>query len=557
MASPLVSIGTLPAPPHDVVAAGGLSSSSHPWASAAGADMLVKGGNAVDAAVASAFTLAVCEPAFSHLGGDGAMLVHLSDPGETVAVEFSACAPGAAGAGTVAADGRPAGLAVAIPGAVCGWVAAHRRWGQLPLTTVARPALQACDGVPLSRAMAAGIAAARERLAAQPAAAAVFLRPDGSPRAEGDTIDQPMLAAAIDRVASDGYEAMYDGPLGRDLVAHVRAHGGVLTMDDLRRYPERLLWVRTPDAVSFAGHVVEGAAPAASAFLLHLLRLLDGIGIGAFEPLSVERLHLLAEATKLAVADHGLHAGDHTHVNVPLAGLLDARYAAERRLLIRPEIAGFPRPGDPWRFQQEPPDPHRFTAGDEAGSGGGGVGSHHSHVDRWGNAVAMTQSLGHAFGSGLFVPRWGVLLNDAMRLFDPRPGRAASVRPYQRPRMPWPTIVRGDGGALMALGASSGPAGPTAITQVLLNVLDDGLGLRQAVGLPRIHWNGEALEVEDDLPAATMEALAKRGHRLHVRPARSPSFGAVQVVWRDPETGLCRGAADPRREGAVVAASMS
>ena len=284
---------------------------------------------------------------------------------------------------------------------------------------------------------------------------------------------------------------------------------------------------------------------------------------------------------KLAFADRLQYLGDPEFVNVPIKGLLAKSYAAERRALIRFDRAnrvadlaepgsvgsyvspGAIGPGNPWAHQEEAPDPGKFSHGGSPGEGPLFLApdqshtTHHSHVDRWGNFVSLTQSLGDGFGSAMVVPGYGFFLNNAMKLFDPRPGRSNSVAPHKRPATaPCPTLVLRDGRPVMALGSPSGTRIINAIAQTIINVVDHDLGLQHAVNLPRIHWSGDEFEVEQDVPGAAQEHLRALGHELQLRNARSPWFGSVQVVARDPDTGLCHGAADPRRQGAVAGATL-
>ncbi|MDQ7841891.1 MAG: gamma-glutamyltransferase [bacterium] len=557
-------------PANDALSAGGFCSSSHPWATAAGVEMLARGGNATDAAIATAFALAVCEPAMSHLGGQGNMLVHMAGEGETVGIDFYACAPGAARAGMYRWIEHPTqgdyrfltegdlnttgGLSVCIPGAVWGWAYAHRRWGSIPLGTVLEPSITyARGGVPLARRMSGLVAENRDRLARYPASAAIFLRPDGSPRTEGEAVVQPELAQTLERIATSGIEEFYSGEIARAIVDCVRSDGGVLSEEDLALYPEKLFRVLPPDAVSFRGYTVQCTPPQSSALLLHLLCLLDGFDFRTCDPLSPEKLHLLIEAMKLAFAERAVHIGDHAFVNVPIGGLFNPAYAAERRRSIDPQRAQFPGPGNPWAYQAEQPDPASLTGVMPSSAGHASCTTHHSHVDRWGNFVSISQSLGDAFGSAMVVPGRGFFLNNAMKLFDPRPGtRVAAIAPYKRPLMPCPTLVLRDGAPVMALGSPSGTRIPNAIAQVLVSVLDHGTSLQAAVDAPRVHWSGYELEAESDLPDAAKAGLSRLGHEVQYRSAKSPWFGAVQVVTRDPKTGLCQGAADPRRQGAAA-----
>lgn len=558
-----------------LVSRDGVCSSSHPWATAAGIEMLLRGGNAVDAAVATGFALAVCEPAWSHLGGQGVMLVYVAGERKTVALDFYACAPGAARPGMFRwiesptqgdyrfwTDGdlnTTGGLSVCVPGTVCGWLYAHARWGRLPRRTILEPATTfARDGMVLTGRLAMAIAEHRQRLARSIAAAAVFLHADGTPRAEGEVVKQSDLARTLALIADGGSEAFYAGQIAEATAACVREDGGVLTRDDLARYPEALFRTLEPDEVSFRRHTVQCAPPQSSALLLHLLALLDGIALRQHAPLAPEKLHLLIEAMKLAFAERSLHIGDDAFVNVPLAGLLNPAYAEARRRLIDPGHAGHPGPGNPWAFQAAPPDPEKLTAELSSAVAEDVCTTHHVHVDRWGNMVSMTQSLGDQFGSALMVPGYGFFLNNAMKLFDPRPGRrGASIAPYKRPMAPWPALVLRDRVAVMALGSPSGTRIPNAITQVLINMLDHKMPPEAAVDFPRMHWSGHELEAEDDVPQDTKDGLARLGHRVEYRSRRSPWFGAVQVVMRDPETGECRGAADPRRQGAAAGVTMT
>jgi gamma-glutamyltranspeptidase / glutathione hydrolase len=396
------------------------------------------------------------------------------------------------------------------------------------------------------------------RLAPFPESSAAFLRPDGSARQEGELLVQPGLADTIELIGREGYEPFYTGELAAAIVEHVRKLGGVLSREDLARYPGDLLWTREPDWVDFKGHRIAGATPSSSALLMNLLAILDELDFTGLSPLSPEQLHLLVESMKLAFAERALHIGDHTQVNVPLAGLLSPDYARARRALIDPDRASFPGPGNPWPYQAELPSPDKLLPGTPTTPGAIVGTTHHSHVDRWGNFVSLSQSLGDAFGSCVTVPEHGIVLNNAMKLFDPRPGSSpAGIQAYRRPMAPWPTLVLRGETAVMALGSPSGTRIPNALAQVLVNVVEHGMGLQDAVGLPRVHWSGDELEAESDLPEKTKAGLAARGHDVEYRSPRSPWFGAVQVVARDPETGLCSGAADPRRAGAAAGVSFA
>jgi len=582
---------------HDVVSSGGLSSSSHPLATAAGVEMLLRGGNAVDAALATAFALVVCEPAMSHLGGQGNALVHMAGEGKTVAVDFYATAPAAAHADLyewvpsptqggyrfwTRGDANTTGaLAVAVPGNVAGWLYLHRRWATLPLEVILEPAIRlARRGVPLNGRMPAFVVENRDRLARFSPAADLLLRADGSPRQAGEVIIQEELAGTLELIASGGMEVFYQGEIAEAIVRTVKGAGGILTLEDLAAYPAERFRVLAPENIEYRDYTIQATPPSSSVVLLNLLNILEGFPLNRYDPLSGEKLHLLCEAMKLAFADRLAYAGDPEFVPVPVRGLLAKNYAAERRKLINLEKPGpIPvPPGNPWPYEgqtsmaeggidsgrrqhegsRDGAEPDTLSPeGKRLNYTGESHTTHHSHVDRWGNFVSLTQSLGDAFGSAMMVPGYGFFLNNAMKLFDPRPGHHNSIAAHKRPATaPCPSMVLREGRAVMALGSPSGTRIINAIAQTLIHVLDHGLGLQQAVNLPRIHWSGDEFELEGDVPEKAQNLLRAFGHELVLRNSCSPWFGAVQAVARDPVTGLCHGAADPRRQGAVAGATI-
>lgn len=558
---------------HDVVGPSGLSSSSHPLASAAGAQMLLRGGNAVDAALATAFALVVCEPAMSHLGGQGNMLIQLAGDEEATGIDGYPTAPGAARPDMFewlasATQGgyrfwtkgdlnTTGALSVAVPGNLAAWLYAQRRWATLPLRTLVAPAIAyAREGVPMTWRMARFTEEARDRLARFTASAALFLRPDGSPLQEGDIVVQADLARTLELIVDGGEDVFYRGEVGRALVAYVQAEGGILSAEDLERYPRAQLRVLKPQTAPFRGYEVVVSPPSSSATLLPLLRLLDGFDLARYEPLATTKLHLLAECMKRAFADRVPYTGDHDFLDMPLEGLLSASYADARRAGIDPARATFPGPGDPWAHQARPPASATASRGhvDHPAA----CTTHHVHADRWGGLVSWTQTQGDAFGSAMVVPGYGFLLNNAMKLFDPRPGGSNSIAPGKRPgTAPCPTLLRRDGRPVLALGSPSGTRIINAIAQTLVNLLDHRMCLQAAVDLPRIHWSGDEFEVEGDLPAEALDGLRTLGHTLEVRSPLSPWFGAVQVVAWEPALGVAHGAADPRRQGAVAGVASS
>ena len=557
----------------DVIASAGMTSSSHPLATAAGLEMLARGGNAVDAALATALALVVVEPAMSHLGGQCNAIVHIAAEGRSVAIDGYPTAPAAAredmyewvpsptqgGYRFWTKDDRntTGALSVAVPGFVAALLYAHERWATLPLTSIAAPAIRhARGGTRVARRLASHIAEGRERLARFPATAALWLHADGTPLAEGDVVVQDDLARTVERLARDGH-SFSRGELATAIAAFLGEQGGVLARGDLERYADEDLRVIEPERAGYRGFTVEATPLSSSAVLLPILRLLEGFDLSDHGPLDADKLHVLIECMKLGFADRLAHVGDPAFVDVPIAGLLSDGYVSSRRATIRADHAGAPGPGNPWAYdgghgRRAIADLTTASTAAERSA----CTTHHSHVDRHGNFVSWTQSQGDAFGSAMVVPGYGFFLNNAMKLFDPRPGRPHSIAPRKRPATaPCPTLLLLDGRPVLALGSPSGTRIISAVAQVIADVVDRGMGLQAAIDLPRLHWSGDELEIESDLPAATQAALEARGHVLERRSPRSPWFGAVQAVARDTATGVFRGAADPRRDGAAAGLS--
>lgn len=532
-------------------------------AAEAGAAVLARGGNAADAAVACALALAVTWPPAGNLGGGGLALVREPD-GQASLVDFRETAPAAVDAGLfLGPDGAydPA-LAtdpyrtVGVPGSPAGLALLHARHGALPWAEVVEPARRlAAEGFPVDASLAAWLAAFADELAALPSSAAVFLGPDGSPPAAGERLVQPDLAATLARLADEGPDGFYRGPVGDALVAALAAGGGLLGADDLAGYEpvlRRPLRLRHGDAVVLAA----GPPSSGGVALGQLLGLLERWDAAAAPLLSADELHLFAEAGRRAFADRATWLGDPDFSDVPVERLLsDDHLDALAADLDRRHAGDSADHGPP--LSEPPPDrPHT---------------THLSVVDREGRAVSLTTTLEQAFGSKLVAAGTGVLLNDQLRDFNRIPGRTLAAghigtgpnlpAPGKRPLTSMtPVIVERDGHLALVTGSPGGRTIISTVARVLLAHLDRDLPLDEAVGLPRVHhgwWPDQLAAEPGGLDPAVRAALRERGHRVvEGDPEAAPlhgTQGCANSVAVDPDSGLRTAVGDPRRHGWTAA----
>jgi gamma-glutamyltranspeptidase/glutathione hydrolase len=516
-----------------------------------GRDVLERGGNAVDAAVATGFALAVTYPRAGNIGGGGFMVIHLAEGRRDIAIDYRETAPTATTRDTYldasgVADPRKSrdiGLAIGVPGTVAGLALAHEKYGsgRFTLAELIAPSIAlARDGIPVEDDIADSLPYARERLARWPSSAKIFLRADGAVLAPGDRLVQADLAATLSSIAQDGPRAFYQGPIAEKIAAAVREAGGLMTADDLASY--RAV-ERRPIRGSYRGHDIVSMPPPSSGgvLLVEMLNVLEGFTLRPGDPAS---LHLMIETMRRAYADRARLLGDPDFVQAPIRGLISKRYAATLRAAI---------------------DPERAQPSSEIGNGNpaafeGDNTTHYSVVDRFGNAVANTYTLNLSYGVGLVAEGTGVLLNNELDDFAAAPGApnayglvgfdANAPGPGKRPLSSMtPTIVFKDGRLFLVTGSPGGSRIITTVLQVLLNVIDYGMGIADAVHAPRLHhqWLPDQVVVEATVPAATVQALEARGHRVRV----SPPFTAANSILVTPD-GLI-GAADTRTRGALAA----
>jgi gamma-glutamyltranspeptidase/glutathione hydrolase len=519
-----------------------------------GVEVLKRGGNAVDAAVATAFALAVSHPRAGNLGGGGYMLIHLAARHEDVAIDYRETAPAATTRDIfLGADGkadprksRDSALGIGVPGTVAGLSLAHARFGsgKFRLADLIAPAIAlARDGFTIGEDAADTTPGEARRLARWPASAKIFLKPDGHPLAAGDALVQSDLADTLEAIAQGGPRAFYEGAIADKLVVGVRAAGGIMTADDLKNYRPLL---RTPVRGSYRGYEIVSMPPSSSGgvVLIEMLNILEGFRLGALGVENPERLHLMAEAMQRAYGDRATFLGDPAAVTAPLMRLMSKRYAAELRRTI---------------------DPNRATPANDVRSGAasgreGENTTHFSVADRFGNAVANTYTLNFSYGLGLVAEGTGVLLNNELDDFAAAPGApnaygltggdANAPGPSKRPLSSMtPTIVLKDGRPFLITGSPGGSLIITAVLQVISNVIDLRLPLTDAVAAPRVHdqWSPDEVWVERGFRGDLQQALVRLGHHMREIPPRT-SANSIAVT---PQGFV--GAPDPRTPGAHAA----
>jgi gamma-glutamyltranspeptidase/glutathione hydrolase len=513
--------------------------SAHPHASLAGLRILQQGGNAVDAAVATAAALNVVEPYMSGLGGGGYMLFH-TDPRETVVLDYS----GQTSANVKLAELDLAaidtgGKAPVIPGAPDGWLAALDRLGTLSPEQVFAPAIAYAEqGVPLTILNAAFYALAGERL--DRAARDVYWPKGRAPKA-GTIIRQPQLAKTLRTLAAHGSSAFYEGRLGEETVRAVQKARGYLTLDDLHGY--RSSWSYTLRA-GYRDYELRTVGPPATAFQVPAtLKLLEGFDLAAMGQNSAGTIHTMSEAMKLCVADRIEWAGN---PEAPFAGLFSDDYAAARRRQIDPARA---RPVEGERYTRPLPEgavrpgsPEDFARENT---------THFDVVDANGNGVSVTQSLGSFFGSGVMAGDTGIMLNNFSHFFDLHPDSANAIGP-SKPRMTSmaPSILYRDGKLFLLIGTPGAFGILQTTVQMISNVIDHGFSVQAAIEAPRFRvFSGNEIAMEARVPEHVRAELARRGHQIRLLDAWSPVVGGGQGIMVDPDTGTFYGGADPRRDG--------
>jgi gamma-glutamyltranspeptidase/glutathione hydrolase len=538
---------------HAVVGEHGMVVAQERAAARIGAEVLKSGGNAIDAAVATGFAMAVTYPRAGNIGGGGFMIIHSAERHEDVAIDYRETAPAATTPNIfLGSDGKPdnaksrdSALGIGVPGTVAGLALALEKYGsgKFTLDDLLQPAIAlARAGLVITDDSADTLPDWHRRLARWPSSAKIFSRPDGTSLREGDALIQSDLAATLSAISAHGPRGFYEGPVAEKLVKAIRDAGGIMTLDDLKSYQAV---IRTPVRGSYRGYdIVSMPQPSSGGVgLLEALNILEGFPLAEMKQGSPASLHVMIEAMKRAYADRARYLGDPAFVTAPIATLISKEYAAKQRAGIDLDRA------TPWTDALSAVPPRE-----------GSNTTHFSVVDGFGNAVSNTYTLNFSYGVGLVADGTGVLLNNELDDFTAAPGAANAYGlvgfeanlpgPGKRPLSSMsPTIVLKDNKPVLVTGSPGGSRIISTVLQVIVNVLDYRMDVAAAVAASRLHhqWLPDEVRTERGFAEETLAALRAKGHRVLDQLGQT-SANTIAVT----DKGLL-GAPDPRTRGAEAA----
>ncbi len=521
-----------------VMSSRGIVATSQPLAAQAGVSMLLQGGNAIDAAIATAAALNVVEPMSTGLGGDAFALVYLSKSNELKALNASGRAPYAASLEALRNLGYQemptTGIhTVTIPGTLDGWCTLLDRYGTMSLAQVLAPAIELAEhGFPVTEIIGHTWQTSRAKLQSNASAAHTYLMAGRAPES-GEVVVQPDLARSFRKIAEGGRDVFYHGEIAQAIVACSQENGGLITMQDLSDHTST--WV-TPISTNYCGFDIYECPPNGQGLVALLaLNILEGYALQSLGHNSAEYLHLLIEAVKLAFADASRYVADPDFVDIPLDNLLSKSYAERRRHLIDTNKAR-------QRVEAGIPD-----------SGGDTV--YLAVTDNEGNSISFISSLYQAFGSGIVVGGTGICLQNRGSLFSLEAGHPNCIQPHKRPyHTIIPAMVFKDGNLFLTFGVMGGFMQPQGHIQVLLNIIDFGMGVQTALDAPRFRYiQSNECAFEPGIPPSVLQELADKGHRIvELDDPYSQGFGGGQAVMMHPSTKALIAGSDPRKDGCAI-----
>ncbi|MBI3977207.1 MAG: gamma-glutamyltransferase [Chloroflexi bacterium] len=548
----------------EAVSPDGMVAAMQPLAAGVGAEILRRGGNAIDAAVATAFAIGVVEPFMSGVGGVAFLVYREAATGKTICLDGSTVLPAAIRPEMfeLLPSGQRSGLygwrATKDDAANTGWLSpgvpgtpallqdAHRRFGRLPWRDLVAPAIRlAADGFEVNHYIAMMTSASAARLWRFPESKRTFFKPGGIPltpslgAGPGDKLVLSDLARTLRLIAEEGADTVYRGEVARLIAEDMARNGGLITEADLAAHRTQVF---EPEQVGYREYQILGQLENSGyATVAEAAQILEGFDLAGMGFQSVEAEHVIVEAMRRAFLDRLRYLGDASLMAVPYKGVIAREYAAERRATVdlaraTPDVG----PGDPWPF-----DPSRRVAAPmRSGAGGEGQTTHMTVIDRDHNMASLTSTLGAGFGSAVVIKGTGITLNNATMWFDPEPGAVTSIGPGKRLMSAAANVlVLRDGKPFLAIGSPGGRRVITAVLQCILNAADFGLGMQAAISAPRVHCEGRVASISNRFPPAVAEGLRRLGHELVVNEDNLSTnfFARPNGVMIDPVTGDLRG----------------
>ena len=524
----------------------GVVAAANPEASKIGVEVMKKGGNAVDAAVATAFAISVFEPNASGIGGGGFMLIRMAKTGKTVVIDYREKAPAKATPDMFVLDENGkvvndeitvGGKASGVPGTVAGLLTALEKYGTMKRADVMAPAIKhAGEGIIVSKNLEGIIQDNYEKLVKFDAASEVYLK-DGLPYESGDRLVNKDLAATLTKISKEGKKAFYEGEIAKKIADEVQKQGGLMIVEDLKNYT---IEEREPVVGKYRDYTIISCPPASSGgtHIVQLLNMVENYDLKAMGDNTPESWHIWAESMKQAFADRAEYMGDTAYVKVPLKGLTSKEYAKEVVKKIDLEKAGKDiKIGDPSKYES-------------------GSTTHFSVMDKDGNMVAVTQTINYFFGSGVVVPGTGIMMNNEMDDFVPQKNMKNSIEGGKRPLSSMsPTLVLDPKNRpLMTIGSPGATRIIPAVALTISNVIDHGMTLQEAINAPRIaQFQAGKLNAEGRMSFESYNKLQEMGHEINMRGTYDNYFGGVQGIMMDYDTKTLQGGADPRRDGQAAA----